>query len=142
MLVLRQWESEGEGLALVHAERDIGGAVDYVKARGYSDIGISGFSSGAAATLAFASQESVTAIIADSSFAYVTGPFVKRAIEEKNLPKLLVEFFTPGIFLMAKIIYGYEKVEPVDIVADISCPILFIHGEADDWIPVEDVYES
>ncbi|GAI68101.1 unnamed protein product [marine sediment metagenome] len=42
---------------------------------------------------------------------------------------------------MARIIYGYKRVDPVDIVAEASCPILFIHGEADDLIPVNNAYE-
>ena len=62
-------------------------------------------------------------------------------IKKGGLPKFLVKFLSPGMFLMANIIYGYEKVNPVDIVADIKCPILFIHGEADDLIPVNDAYE-
>lgn len=134
-------ESEGKGLMLVHTERDIGGAVDYIKTRGHSDIAILGFSTGAASALTFVSQEGITAVVADSSFAYVTPLFIKKVVEEKNLPKLVAKFLTPGTFLMASIIYGYEKVDPVDIVADIKCPILFIHGEADNLIPESDSYQ-
>ena len=47
-------ESEGKGLALSNIERDIGGAVDYLKARGYPirRINIIGFCSGAASLAA------------------------------------------------------------------------------------------
>lgn len=134
-------ESEGKGLVLVNTERDIGGAIDYVKTRNYSDIVIIGFSTGAVSALSFATQESVTAIVADGCFSNITETLIKRVNEETAIPKLLIRFFTPGIFLMTKIIYGYEKVNPVNIVSDVKCPILFIYGEADDLIPINDAYK-
>ena len=134
-------ESEGKGVQLTNMERDIGGAVDYAKAQGYSNITILGFSAGAVAAFIIATQEDIVAVVADGSFAYVTPLFIKYVVEERNLPEPVVKFFAPGVFLMVKIIYGYEKVDPVDIVADVECPILFIHGEADDLIPVSDVYQ-
>jgi len=136
-------ESEGEGLVLTHTDRDIGGAVDYIKGRGCSsqNIGIIGFSTGAASTIIFASQEDVAAVISDSSFADVTEMLVREVSKQKGLPELLVRSFTPGTFLMAKLIYGYNRVNPVDKVADVQCPILFIHGEIDESIPLTDAYE-
>lgn len=133
-------ESEGRGLVLIHTERDIGGAVDYVKARGHSDIAILGFSAGAASALSLAAQEDIVAIISDSCFAQVA-PVLVRAADEKGLPKWVIKVLSPGIFLMAKINYGYEKVDPVDIVAGVDCPILFIQGEADNLIPAKDAYK-
>lgn len=130
-------ESEGEGVLLTDFERDIGGAVDYLKSRGYQDIGILGFSLGAAEALIFAAEDGAAAIVSDSCFANAVEGFIKAAATEKGLPELLVKFFTPGILLMARIFYGFEVVDPVDRVADVSCPILFIHGEIDDRVPVE-----
>lgn len=134
-------ESEGEGTTLVDFEQDIGGAIDFIKSRGYQDIGLLGFSLGAAEALIFASQEDIAVVISDSSFANVGDMLVSVGAKERGLPEALVRFLEPGVFLIASIFYGYERVDPVDVVADISCPILFIHGEADATIPVNSAYE-
>jgi alpha-beta hydrolase superfamily lysophospholipase len=135
-------ESEGKGLVLIHVERDIGGAVDYIRSRGYpaENIGIIGFSTGAASSLIFASQESIAGIVSNGSFANVYKMSVRGA-KQKDLPRPLVKCFFPGVLLMAKVMYGYHAVNPVDVVADVACPILFIHGEQDRGISVEAVYE-
>jgi len=135
-------ESEGEGLILIHVERDIGGAVDYIKSRGYpaENIGIISFSSGAASSLIFASQESIAAIVSNGSFANVYEMSVGGA-KQKGLPGPFVTCFFPGVLLMTRVMYGYQAVNPVDVVADVACPILFIHEEQDSGISVEAVYE-
>ena len=130
-------ESEGKGLLLVNASQDIGGAVDYIKNRNSGDIIIMGFSLGAA--LSLTCQEDVAAIISDTSFTNVKEMFIRQTTIETNLPEPIIKFLAPGIFLMAKVIYGYDAVNPIDRVADISCPILFIHGEADNNILPDDV---
>ena len=134
-------ESEGEGTTFVDFEQDIGGAIDYIKNRGYQGIGLLGFSLGAAEALIFASQENIAAVISDSSFANVSDMLVSVGVKKMGFPKSLVQFLSPGVSLMVKIIYGYKRVDPMDIVADISCPILFIHGEMDGTIPVNSAYE-
>ncbi len=135
-------ESDGKGLVLTHTERDIGGAVDYIKSGGCpaENIGIIGFSTGAASSLIFASQEDVAAVVSDGCFAEVHEMVVRQAVSEKSLPELLVRLFIPGVFLTAKTVYGCQAIDPVDKVADVTCPILFIHGQADRGTPVEDVY--
>jgi len=132
-------ESEGKGRTLLNIEHDLGGAVDYLKQRGYTaeSIGIMGFCSGAAAAAIFTSQEKVGAVILDGCFATVKGMFKAQAALE-GIPGFLVDFFNPGVLLMAKLLYGYKMVNPVDVVAATACPILFIHEECDNTIPVED----
>ncbi|UCH43128.1 MAG: alpha/beta hydrolase, partial [Dehalococcoidales bacterium] len=132
-------ESEGKGLLLVNASQDIGGAVDYIKNRNSGDIIIMGLSLGAA--LSLTCQEDVTAIISDTSFTNVKDMFIKQTTVETNLPEPLIRFLAPGIFFMGKVIYGYDAVNPIDKVADIGCPILFINGAADDHILPEDAVE-
>lgn len=132
-------ESEGKGLSLSNIERDIGGAVDYLKQRGYSAerIGIIGFCSGAASAVIFASQENIGALVLDGCVARVTSMF-KAQGALRGIPGFLVDFFTPGVLLMAKLLYGYEMMHPVDVVASVACPTLFIYEERDNTIPVED----
>ena len=49
-------------------------------------------------------------------------------------PEFLVWIFIPGVFLMTKILYGYDMVNSIDVVDDIKCPVLFIHEEKDEFI--------
>lgn len=39
---------------------------------------------------------------------------------------------------MAKTIYHYELINPIDVVAKVDCPILFIHEEQDKSISLEE----
>jgi len=135
-------ESEGKGIALTDIESDIGGALDYLKDRGYSpqDIGIIGFCSGAVAACIFASQEDIGALVLDGCPATVEN-MVTRQAAVRGIPEPLLECFIPGLTLMARILYGYKMVNPIDVVPDITCPILFIHEEHDNLISLEETYE-
>lgn len=90
-------ESEGKGLALSNIERDIGGAVDYLKAKGHplKRIYIIGFCSGAASACIFASQNNIGALVLDACFANVHNMFTRQAVL-MGIPEFLADFFTPG----------------------------------------------
>lgn len=134
-------ESEGQGYHLVNSERDLGGAVDYLKQRFPSrSIGLIGFSTGAAAAIIFASREKVAAVVSDNCFASVTDSLTTKLAADWGVPRLIVRTIAPGLFLIARMLRGYKKIDPVCRVADISCPILFIQGDADDLVPVSEAY--
>jgi pimeloyl-ACP methyl ester carboxylesterase len=128
-------ESEGKGQALSNIERDIGGAFDYVISEGYpaERIYIIGFCSGAASACIFASQNSVGALVLDGCFADV------YQAARMGIPEFLVNFFTPGILLASRIFYDFELVNAQDVVADVTCPIFFIHEENDELISLEEM---
>jgi pimeloyl-ACP methyl ester carboxylesterase len=132
-------ESDGRGLALSNIESDIGGAVDYLKGEGYTNehIYIMGFCSGAAASCIFASRDSPGALILDGCFINVP-TMVRREAVSWGIPGFLVGPFLPGIRLMTRIFYGYNVVNPLDVVADISCPVFFIHEEYDEYTTLEE----
>jgi pimeloyl-ACP methyl ester carboxylesterase len=128
-------ESGGEGRALSFIEEDIGGAVDYLERRGYErhKIGLIGFCSGAVASLVFSTRENVGAVVLDGCFSTVEGMIVNQAAI-RNIPAILVRLFLPGMKVAAKTIYGFQPVEPIDIVPQVKCPVLFIHEEYDDIV--------
>ena len=135
-------ESEGKGLTLSNIERDIGGAVDYLKAEGYplKRIYIIGFCSGAASACIFTSQNSIGALVLDGCFANIRNTFVRQAVI-MGIPENLVDFFAPGVLLMTRIFYGYDLKNPEDVIADVACPILFIHEEHDELISQEEMLQ-
>jgi len=135
-------ESEGNGVLLTRFERDIGGAVDYTKQRGCppEKIGFIGFSAGAASSIIFTSGENVAALVSDSCFADVADVFIGKGVSESGMPRWLIGFFGLGTLLVSMVIYGYRRVNPVDRVSAIACPILFIQGGKDDLVPVSDAH--
>jgi fermentation-respiration switch protein FrsA (DUF1100 family) len=135
-------ESEGQGYHLVHSEKDLGGAIDYLRERfPPGNIGLIGFSTGAVAAIIGASRESVTAVVSDTCFASVSNSLATKLAIESGVPHILTKAIAPGLFLIARIFYGYRKVDPVSRVADISCPVLFIQGDCDDLVPVSDAQQ-
>ena len=132
-------ESAGQGSILPHNDRDVGGAVDFVRRRGHEDVKIIGFSSGAAAALLFASAESVTAVVSDSCFASAREAFV-RELAKRGCPRVLAQVLSPGVSSMGRLVHGLKLMDPEAMAAQVTCPVFFIHGQRDSGVPVGDAY--
>jgi pimeloyl-ACP methyl ester carboxylesterase len=131
-------ESEGNTVSGGYYEKDdLKGAVAYVQERGYEKIGVLGFSLGAVSALLAAGEDTeIDAVVADSSFADLNDIMEPEFAKRTKAPKIFLRL----ILFMIKIMYGvdFAAIRPVEIVAKIAPrPILFIHGDADDMIPVD-----
>ncbi|MEK6922649.1 MAG: alpha/beta fold hydrolase [Nanoarchaeota archaeon] len=137
-------ESEGKYTTVgYHETKDFLAAVQYLKDKNFTRIGAIGFSLGAATSL-MANSPDVKAIVADSSYATID-----KMIERSY-------FIFPGIlklpFVWLTKLYSYillgistNEISPLKQVPNIKSPILFIHGEKDTQIPVENtklLYEA
>jgi len=134
-------ESDGNRMSAGYYEkRDLLGAVDYVKGRGLEHIGVLGFSTGAVtALMTTAENGDIDAVVADSSFADFKDMMEPEFSKRTKFP----EFFLPPLLFMVKIMYGvdFTAIKPVELVSEIAPrPILFIHGELDDTVPLEHAY--
>lgn len=134
-------ESDGNRMSAGYYERrDLLGAVDYIKEQGFEDIGVLGFSMGAATALMAAVEcDDIDAIIADSSYADLKEMMEPEFSKRTKFPK----FFLPPLLVMVKIMYGvdFNAVRPIESVPEIAPrPVLFIHGELDDVVPVAHAY--
>ena len=134
-------ESEGNRMSAgFYEKRDLLGAVDYVKGLGFERIGVLGFSAGAStALIGTAESDDIDAVVADSSFADLKDMMEPEFSRRTKFPK----FFLGPLLFMVKIMYGvdFNAVKPVEAVAGIEPrPILFIHGELDDTVPLEHAY--
>jgi pimeloyl-ACP methyl ester carboxylesterase len=126
-------DSQGSGRSLLNIDRDLGGAFDYVKSRGFApaSIGILGFCSGAASACIFASREDVGALVLNGCFASVTRMIYGQAAE-RHIPSVFLDIFLPGLRLSTFAFYHYREVDPIQVVGNIKAPVFFIHEQKDD----------
>jgi pimeloyl-ACP methyl ester carboxylesterase len=134
-------ESSGKGRSLSNIDRDIGGAVDYVVSRGFppGKTGIIGFCSGAASATIFASRNNVGALVLDGCFTSVQ-KMVDRQAAQRKIPLFFLDFFWPGVLQSGKYLYKFRLINPIEVISDVRCPVLFIHEEYDDLVTLEDTY--
>ena len=132
-------ESAGQGSVLPDNDRDVGGAVDFMRVRGHEDVKIIGFSSGAAATLLFACAESVTAVVSDSCFASAREAFTRELVK-RGCPRVLARVLSPGVSAMGSVFNAVDQIDPEAMAAQVTCPVFFIHGQRDSGVPVGEAY--
>ena len=132
-------ESSGKGISLSNMDKDIGGAVDYLKSIGYPSekIGLMGVCSGAAGITIFASHESIGGIVLEGCFSSVN-TMVSNLATQFGIPRLPEDVFIPGVKLAAGLFYGYREVDPIDVIGNVQCPIFFIHEENDELVFLKD----
>ncbi|HEX8966798.1 MAG TPA: alpha/beta hydrolase [Chloroflexota bacterium] len=135
-------ESGGERLGFGWLERrDVQGAVAFVQQRGIpaGRIGLQAHSYGAAVGLLSAGiVPDIGGVVADSGFADVRS-LVERELQLRGFPPI----FAAGISLGANRLYGIslDDIAPENQVWRIAPrPVLFIHGTADERIPVDNSY--
>jgi uncharacterized protein len=137
-----QGTSDGNFVSAGQFERnDVLGAFDFLVSRGVvpDRIALIGRSYGAAIALMAASLEpGITAVVADSPFADVKDRIAREAARKTRMPEGIVRIFVPMAGTLAKYIYGihFSELRPEQAVAQLRYPILVIHGEADDRVPV------
>ena len=141
MFDMRGWgESDGKRFSLGYWEqRDVKGAINYAKSRGFSAdrIGIIGWSMGAAsAMLAVDNTHRVKAMVEDSGYAVLRELLKVQVPQKSGLPA----FFTFGIVNMVRLMYGVDlySLRPAEAAAAMKNSRIFvIHGESDSLVPVE-----
>jgi pimeloyl-ACP methyl ester carboxylesterase len=133
-------ESGGERFSLGAKEvRDVGGAIDFLRARGLADDGVNllGFSMGGATALLTAEADpSVRAVAEDSGYADLEMLIDEQVPKASGLPPA----FTPGMLLAANTLLGLDlySIRPIDglpALAAAGVPLLVIHGDADTYVP-------
>ena len=134
--------SDGRMSTLGYLERqDVLGAVDLVRARGISRIGLLGFSMGGiVAMLAAPICPDVQAVISDGGPASLKTALTVWAWE-RGVPRTLGAVLAWLVLAVTSLRVGANqfRYEPVRWVGRIAPrPILFIHGERDPYIPPAD----
>ncbi|MEK9165200.1 MAG: alpha/beta fold hydrolase [Chloroflexota bacterium] len=139
-------ESDGSVTTLGLLEvNDVRGAVAFVAAQTGVDanrIGLIGHSMGGATAIMSAARiPQVRAVVAESAYTSLEDNIVNGVREVAHLPPFP---FAPLVIFFGQQEAGLDitAVRPVDDIASISPrPILIVHGELDETIPVSNAYE-
>ena len=124
-------------VSMLKFAEDLGTAVEYLRQRDdVTDVAVIAHSVGAAAAIYYASyNDDVSAVVAVASFAH------PGELMDENLP-------LPGPIRWAvlwavetMIGKGFDVIAPRARVPHVNAPLLLVHGEQDDIVPVEDSYE-
>lgn len=130
--------SEGDRVTVGAKEQsDLAAAIAYAKERSDGPIVLYGVSMGAATALATADETDVAAVIADSPFSDLRGYLEANLPVWSDLPNFP---FTPVIMTVTPWFTGLDAdvVKPIDDMAQIAAPVLLIHSQGDDAIPVSE----
>jgi hypothetical protein len=127
----------GAGSAGFHEQQDLLGALAYLRSRGaaWRSIGVHGFSLGGVVALtAIAGEGLAGAVVSDSAFADL---WEMIRANSTGLKRATVPFHS-GLGVLARWMYRIEidAVSPVRAVAASGTPLLIIHGDQDQMVPV------
>ncbi|MBC7260885.1 MAG: alpha/beta fold hydrolase [Chloroflexi bacterium] len=142
-------ESDGNKSSLVYYERqDLLGAIAYLQQRGINQVGLLGFSMGAAVAMATAPlSAAVRAVIADSGFAELR-TILTTYMQNKGMPRPIASAMAALIIWAAGWLLGCSLPEgdPLRWVSRLAPrPLFLIHGELDRSVPASDarrLYEA
>jgi fermentation-respiration switch protein FrsA (DUF1100 family) len=135
-------------------QRDVLGAIDFLRTGHLPfpelgrprSIGGLGVSMGAATLLLAAAREpGIKAIVSDSAYADVV-PLLEREIAKRRVAPLgrVPGVFAPPALVLCRLLYGVDffAARPVAVIADIAPrPLFLIHGTADDYVPIANLWE-
>ncbi len=142
-------ESEGDFIGMGWTDRlDILQWIDYiVEQDSRAEIVLHGQSMGGAAALMTAGEElpdQVKAVISDCAYSSVWDIFARKLKDWYGVGPFPILYETNWIFQIRGG-YSLQKASVLDQVAKSRVPILFIHGEADDFVPASmarELYEQ
>ncbi|MFC1728312.1 alpha/beta hydrolase family protein [Nanoarchaeota archaeon] len=138
-------ESEGkfEDVTVSEAVDDILNAIDFLKGLGYSKIGLVGSSFGGISAMGAASKSKDVFVLALKAPAINIkekgGPNVEDRLEDWK--KKGYSNYVSGSQGKLKLNYTFmedaEKHNGYDVAKDIKIPVLIVHGDQDDAVPIE-----
>jgi fermentation-respiration switch protein FrsA (DUF1100 family) len=131
-------QSDGDITSMGFYERfDLLGAIDYLVARGYTRLGLMGFSMGAAVAIATAPlSEYVECVVADSAFAELP-PTLAMGMVDKGFPRWFAKRFVHMIIALGarRLRCDVREAYPVRAVRHFyDRPLLLILGGRDEYI--------
>ena len=141
-------KSEGKVISFgINESRDCLAWIDFLISRFGNDVKIilTGISMGAATVMITAGKdlpENVIGVLADCGYSSAKAIIQKTIREMKLPPALLYPFVKLGARLFGH--FNLEETSPLEAMKNCKLPIIFVHGESDDFVPCDmsrEVYE-
>ncbi|MEA2659538.1 MAG: hypothetical protein QOF64_2134 [Candidatus Binatota bacterium] len=122
---------------------DLRAAYALVQSRRPGKTAILGSSMGGTVALMFAAQEPQVAALVTIAAPLHPENFPKRILTPAQIQKWRELGFTTyhGQRLNASLLDDLEQLDVVESARRIGCPVLILHGDADDVVPVAEAYE-
>lgn len=132
-------ESDGHVITFgINERRDCISWINYVieNIDADADIYLGGVSMGAATVMMVSAMDlpkNVVGIVADCGYTSAKD-IIKKVIREMHMP---AELLYPFVQLGARIYGGFDidETSPIEAMANCKLPIIFFHGDADDFVP-------
>lgn len=103
-------------------------------------LGVIGHSVGAGAALLAASrQSSVRAVVSLAAFAH-PARMMRRWLAAKHIPHWPLGAYILH-YVQGVIGHRFDAIAPCNTIAQVRCPVLIVHGEADETVPVSEARE-
>lgn len=137
-------QSDGDSFAsLPRFAEDVDAGLRWLAVQGEVDplrLGIVGHSVGAGAALLAASRRcDVRAVVSLAAFAH------PAAMMRRWLASMHIPFWPLGAYILAYVqrVIGhrFDAIAPCNTIARVACPVLIVHGLADDTVPVAEAQQ-
>jgi pimeloyl-ACP methyl ester carboxylesterase len=122
---------------------DLRAAYALVRNRHPGKIAILGSSMGGTVALLFAADEPAIAALVTVAAPVHPEEFPRRTLTPKQIDEWRNRGFTfyHGQRLNVSLLHNLEKINILEAAVRITCPVLIVHGDADDVVPVKEAHE-
>lgn len=141
-------ESDDDSLSVDKQVDDLNCAIRFVSDKGFKELGLLGLSLGGLVSLkVYSSEKKIKTMVL---WAPVTakkenyakkkfGPEELKELKEKGyITKIMEAGIRKKIIIDKQMIYNRESVNQKELLSNIDCPVLIIHGDKDESVPLED----
>jgi len=138
-------ESDDDSITVEKEVDDLKHAIDFIKKRGYKEIGLFGHSVGGLISLRNYNGDVktmvLTAPVTDSGDTYAEEKFAPKQLKELEEEGYITKTRNKGIrrkFMIDKeYIIERKTLNQDNLLIPIKCPVLIVHGDKDDNVPLE-----
>ncbi|MBN1644698.1 alpha/beta hydrolase [Candidatus Woesearchaeota archaeon] len=139
-------ESDDDSLTVDKEVDDLKSAIKYVKSRGFTKIGLFGHSLGGLVSLKNYNNDITTMVltapVTNKKENYGNKKFNSeqlKELEEKGyITKIRDKGIRRKIIIDKQMLKDRENVNQEELLKNIKCPVLIIHGDQDKSVPLED----
>ncbi|MBN1680347.1 MAG: alpha/beta fold hydrolase [Anaerolineae bacterium] len=135
--------SEGDRVTMGALEQaDLRGAIDYLgEEHQITRVGVLGFSMGAGVALMTASYDDrISALVVDGAYTRLSR-ILRAWITQRGLPNIVAGCAARLVLWLAalRVRHQVHRANPVDMVPDVTAPVLFIHAELDPFVSSDEI---